>query len=97
MACGRIDCIEKDFGEVTIGTVWAGNYLLLSPRAKGDNPVSPEHYVPLDDPSVQDAKSELVPIFDRIVKRNKKRWLKEATEYAMAHGIEWRGNSRYGV
>lgn len=100
---GRMDCIEKVFSNVLIRTIWAGDQLLLNPHKVGVDPDSAEGYIGLDAPEIEQAKNELRPIFDRIVKRNKKQWSKEIEEY---EGIErLRGDSnfkfprsqRYGV
>ena len=97
MSNGRLDCIEKTFGDVIIGTIWAGNSLLLNPRKVGFEPNENGPYIPLTAPEIEQAKQELVPIFDRIVKRNKKRWDKEIKEYEKRHNITYRRNEKYGV
>jgi hypothetical protein len=99
MQNGRIDCIEKTFGNVVVGTIWAGDQLLLNPRKKGysENSDSMEAYVPLDAPEIQQAINELVPIFDKIVTKNKKRWDKEIKEYEKLNNLTFRRNKKYEV
>ena len=99
MANGRLDCIEKTFGGVIISTIWAGNHLLLNARKVGYdiNSSDIKAYVPLDCPEIEEAKKELIPLFDRIVKRNKRRWDKEIKEYEERRGITFRRNEKYGV
>jgi len=98
MANGRLDCIEKTFDDVIIGTIWAGSSLLLTPRKVGfaaNDSNSP--YIPLTAPEIELAKKDLVPIFDRIVRRNKKRWNTEIKKYEERHKIKYRRNEKYGV
>ena len=99
MVNGRLDCIEKTFGNVIISTIWAGSELLLNARrANYDiNSGDIRAYVPLDCPEIEQAKQELVPLFDRIVSRNKKRWDKEIKVYEKRHSITYRRNEKYGV
>jgi len=99
MANGRLDCIEKTFGDVIIGTIWAGNHLLLNAHKVGYDINSNDEraYVPLDCPEIEQARKELIPLFDRIVKRNKKRWDKEIKKYEKRHSITYRRNEKYGV
>ena len=96
---GRIDCIEKTFGDVVISTIWAGSSLLLNARKVGYdvNSDNIKAYVPLDCPEIEQAKQELIPLFDRIVKRNKKRWSREIRTYEKRHNITYRRNEKYGV
>ena len=93
---GRTDCIEKTFGDVFITTIWASNDLLLTPHKVGFDIDSVESYVPLNSPIIEEAKKEIQPIFDRIVKANKKKWLKAVEEYEKT-GPKQTRSSRYGV
>jgi len=88
---GRLDCIEKVFGEIKIGTIWAGDQLLLNPRKLDGG------YVGLGIPEIKQASEELQAVFDRIVRRNKKQWDKEIKEYEERHNLTFKRNKRYGV
>lgn len=95
---GRLDCIEKTFGDVIVGTIWAGDKLLLNPRKKEFKDTDDiEAYVPLDATEVKQAIEELQAVFDRIVRRNKKQWDKEIKEYEERHKLKFQRNKRYGV
>lgn len=94
---GRLDCIEKTFGSVIVGTIWAGNQLLLNPRKVGFEPNENGPYIPLTAPEIKQAIAELEPIFDKIVARNKKRWDKEIKEYEKRHSITFTRSEKYGV
>ena len=105
---GRLDCIEKVFGEYIVGTIWAGDDLLLSAHkvnGERDQYGSRCDYVPLSHPVIEQVKQEIQPIFDRIVKRNKKRWNKEIEEYEKTRQrdtdtdptFKFPRNKRYGV
>jgi hypothetical protein len=91
MENGRLDCIEKTFGEVVVTTIWAGNALLLSfHRLDGS-------YVSFNDALLDKVASELVPIFDGIVKKHKKEWDADIKEYEKLHGIVFIRSPKYGV
>lgn len=103
---GRMDCIEKVFGEYIIQTIWAGNQLLLNAHkvdSEKDQYGNRVGYVPCDNPIFEQVKNEIQPIFDRIVKRNKKRWSKEIEEYEKREremgdfNFVFPRNKRYGV
>lgn len=88
---GRLDCTEKVFGDIKIGTIWAGDQLLLNPKKLDGS------YVGLDIPEIKQAIEELQQVFDRTVRRNKKQWNKEIREYEEKHNIVFTRNKRYGV
>jgi len=95
---GSLDCIEKEFDGILVSTIWAGTSLLLSPsKANVQDKNSFEAYVPLDDPSINKAKGELIPIFDGIVARNKKRWSREIEEYEEVNNLKFKRSEKYGV
>ena len=100
MSNGRLDCIEKIFGDYIIGTIWAGDQLLFNAHkvnSERDQYGNRIDYVPLNHPVIEEAKAELRPLFDRIVKRNKKRWDKEIKEYEEGNNLKFPRNERYGV
>jgi len=96
---GRLDCIEKTFGDIIVRTIWAGHILMLNPRRVGfpENSSELESYIPLDDPVIAEAKSELEPIFGRIVRRNKKKWDAKIKEYEKQNNIVFIRSQKYGV
>lgn len=96
-ASGRLDCIEKDFDGITVKTIWAGNQLLLSYHKTGVNPDSVEGYVDDVKPTFENVKADLEPIFEGIVRRNKKKWDAELRKYEESHGIVYTRNKKYGV
>lgn len=78
---GRVDCIEKTFGEVIIGTIWAGQYLILLPRKVGTKPNDDDGFVLDPMKEVEEAISELKPLFDKIVAEHKDEWDAEIKGY----------------
>lgn len=96
-ASERLDCIEKDFDGITVRTIWAGNHLLLSYHKTGVDPDSSEAYVDDVKPTFEKVKTDIEPIFERIVRRNKKKWNAEITEYERRHGLVYTRNEKYGV
>ena len=78
---GRIDCIEKTFGEVIIGTIWAGHHLMLLPRKVGTKPNDDDGYVLEPWEALKAAKKELIPLFDEIVAEHKDEWDAEIKKY----------------
>jgi hypothetical protein len=104
---GRMDCIEKIFGEYIVQTIWAGDQLMLAAHkvdGERDQYGNRTDWVPYDHTVYQQAIKEIQPIFDRTVKRNKKQWLKEVEEYEKQRRAETNNpsfkfpkNVRYGV
>jgi hypothetical protein len=78
---GRLDCIQKDFGNIKVWTLGAGNDLMFSAK----DLTNPEGYVPLTCPEIKQAIDELLPIIERLIKRNKKKF-KEGFEWANKEG-----------
>jgi hypothetical protein len=93
----RLDCIEKDFDGVTVSTIWAGNSLLLNTHKTGLNPNTLEAHVRDDSTVLEKAAQEMTPIFDAIVKRNKKKWDNEIKQYEKNHNITFTRSEKYGV
>lgn len=79
----RLDCIQKDFGNIRVRTLAAGNDLLFSAK----DLTSPEAYVPLTCTEIKQAIEELTPIIERVIKRNKKKF-KEGFKWANTHGYQ---------
>lgn len=78
---GRVDCIEKTFSDVIIGTIWAGRYLMLLPRKVGTKPNDDDGFVLDPEKEVEEAISELKPLIDKIVAAHKKEWDAEIKRY----------------
>lgn len=104
---GRMDCIEKIFGEYIVQTIWAGDQLRFNAHkvnSERDQYGNRVDWIPYDNAVYEQAKNEIQPIFDRIVKRNKKQWSKEIEEYERTEqqrrndpAFKFPRNERYGV
>lgn len=93
----RVDCIEKDFNGITVHTIWAGNELLLNAYKTGVDPNTLASFVRDEDEVMAQSEKDMIPIFDSIVKRNKKRWDKEIREYENRNNCVLTRSEKYGV
>jgi hypothetical protein len=93
----RMDCIEKDFDGITVTTIWAGSSLLLNAYKTGVDRNTLESFVHEEDEVMSKAEQDIIPIFDSIVKRNKKRWDKEIKEYEERNDCKLNRSIKYGV
>jgi hypothetical protein len=93
----RLDCIEKDFNGITVHTIWAGDDLLLSAHKTGFDPDTLASFVRDEDEVMAQSEKDMIPIFDSIVKRNKKRWDKEIKQYEERNNLTFTRSRKYGV
>lgn len=101
---GRMDCITKDFeGGLSVWTIWAGNGLMIHVYRTAEGHAADN--IPFEDEkrTFKQARAELIPVFEGIIIRNKKRWDGEIKEYEVQMRKQgyptfvFQRSERYGV